>query len=212
MPLDQIRKLNDHAFLGLWRITESCEQLAAALVIMAPALPVPSFKNQKRKSEWLASRLLAYLLLQQFTPAYHALVSNEYGKPEFLFAPYRLSISHSGELAAVIISSKQDVGIDLELISSRIKPLGHKFLSDKELAGARGNPERLCIYWSAKETLYKMHSKKKLTFKEHLQVDQIPEEATGQVAARVIGEFSTEHFSLHFERIEAYILTYCLKK
>lgn len=210
MPLDQIKKLNEHSFLGLWQIAESPEQLTAALGIMAPALPVPPFLSRKRKTEWLASRLLAYTLLQRFTPDYHALGADDYGKPEFLSSPCRLSISHSGELAAVIISSKQNVGIDLELISPRIKTLGPKFLSTSELAGADGNPEKLCIYWSAKETLYKLYSKKKLVFKDHLQVEEIPQGPAGQLSARVVCETLDKRFCINYEIINNYILTYCI--
>jgi 4'-phosphopantetheinyl transferase len=210
MPLVQIRKLSTDARLGLWRITESPNQLAAALAILAPALPIPPFTSQKRQREWLASRLLAYTLLQQFTPAYHALISDEYGKPAFLSSPCRLSISHSGELAAVLISSKKEVGIDLELISPRIKTLGPRFLSAAELDGANGNPEKLCILWSAKETLYKLYSKRKLGFKEHLQVGEIPPGPAGQVSARVVCETLDQEFCITYEKINDYILTYCI--
>jgi 4'-phosphopantetheinyl transferase len=212
MPLYQLRQINAHTHLGIWQIQETPEKLSEALAVLAPALPVPPFASAKRQREWLASRLLAYTLLLKFTPAYHPLAYDPYGKPGFLTGPCRLSITHSGEWAAVIVSSTCEVGIDLELISSRIKDIAPKFLSSRELMGAGEDTEKLSILWSSKETLYKLYSRKKLIFKEHLQVEIGCLTTAGQVSARVVTPHFERLYNINYEKLNGYILTYCLDK
>jgi 4'-phosphopantetheinyl transferase len=210
MPLHLVRKVNDNAYLGLWQLQESPDQLFSALSILAPALPVPVFENTKRKREWLASRILAYTLLQKFTPAYHLLEYDSYGKPGFVSSPCQVSISHSGDWAAVLLSSKERVGIDLEHINLRIVALASRFLSEEEQQVAEKDPEKLSLFWSSKETLYKLYGRKRLIFKENLQILSNPQAEAGILLAQVITPSVRKTYQVFYEKLKDYILTYCL--
>jgi 4'-phosphopantetheinyl transferase len=210
MPLHLIRQVTDQAYLGLWHILESPEQLSSDLKKIAPSVPVASFKHPKRKQEWLASRLLAYSLLKKFTAGYHELVHDAYGRPGFTDSPYHISISHCGEWAAVLLSSVSAVGIDLEQVSSRIVALAPRFLSEEELKATNRDPEQICIYWSCKESLYKLYGRKQLIFKQHLRISTPGNMEKELLEGEVVLPGAAAKYTLHVQKINDYVLTYCL--
>ncbi|MFC5269519.1 4'-phosphopantetheinyl transferase family protein [Adhaeribacter terreus] len=210
MPLTDLREINDATFLGFWQITETTEELTLLFRKLRPQQEIPQFKSQQRQLEWLASRILAYLLLQDFTPEPFEISSNENGKPEFSGTTYEASISQSGGLVAVLLSDTFEVGIDIEIIREKILKIASKFLSDKELQQADQDLKKTCLYWSAKETLYKMYSRKKLLFKENLAVGPVPAVEKGVLQGEVLLHNFQRNFTVHFENFDNFMLTYCL--
>jgi 4'-phosphopantetheinyl transferase EntD len=210
VPLTDLREINDATFLGFWHITETVETLALLFKKLRPEQEIPVFKSELRQKEWLASRILAYLLLQDFTPEPHAISSNENGKPEFCGTPYRVSISQSGGMVAVLLSDCFEVGIDIEIIREKILKLAPKFLSDKDLLQAGQDLKKTCLYWSAKETLYKMYSRKKLLFKENLAVGPVSGAENGALEGAVLVPNFQKNFTVHFQNFDNFMLTYCL--
>jgi 4'-phosphopantetheinyl transferase len=209
MPLLFTRQLNEHTILGAWSITERADELLLALPSgISPELMLEQ-AHPRRQKEWLSSRVLVYSLLQQFTSDTPVLQRNEHGRPVFEQAPFHVSISHSLGLAAVIVSDKYEVGIDVELLSPKALRVADKFLSDNEKIYTCGEAEKTCLYWSAKETLYKMYSQRKLFFKENLLLQPDPE--TDNL---LLGRVQTDNFSklyqIHYEVLEQHILTYCI--
>lgn len=209
MPLLFSRQLNEHTILGAWSVTERADALLLAL---PPQVSVDEHLQQahpRRQKEWLASRVLVYSLLQQFTPDIPVLHRNEHGRPVFEQAPFHVSISHSPELAAVILSDKYEVGIDVELLSPKALRVANKFLSEDEKNYTCGEEEKTCLYWSAKETLYKMYSKRKLIFKENLLLQPHPESEN-----LLLGRVQTDNFSklyqIQHEVLQNHMLTYCI--
>lgn len=210
MPITEIRKLNDQTFMGFWQISESIPELLAQLKIQRPAKDIPAYKSEMRQKEWLASRILAYELLEKFTSKKFVLVSNEHGKPFFPETSLHVSISQSAELVTVLISSEFEVGIDIEKIKPKALKLAFKFLSEKELTFIQNDETKACLYWSAKETLFKMYSRKQLHFIENLNLGPVTEAKTGTVTGRVITPNFDRNYTVHFEIGTDFILTYCL--
>ena len=209
MPLLFSRQLNEHTILGAWSITERADELLPALPTgISPELMLEQ-AHPRRQKEWLASRVLVYSLLQQFTSDTPIVQRNTHGKPIFEQAPYYVSISHSPGLAAVILSSKYEVGIDVELLSPKALRVADKFLSEDEKNYTCGEADKTCLYWSAKETLYKMYSQRKLFFKENLLLQPDPETEN-----LLLGRVQTDNFSklyqLHYEVLQQHIRTYCI--
>ncbi|MER2996083.1 4'-phosphopantetheinyl transferase superfamily protein [Pontibacter populi] len=209
MPLLISRQLNEHTILGTWSITERTDELSLALPVgISPDLMLEQ-AHPRRQKEWLASRLLVYNLLQQFTSDMPVLQRNGHGKPVFEQAPYFVSISHSPELAAVIVSDKYEVGIDVELLSPKALRVAHKFLNEDEKNYTCGEADKTCLYWSAKETLYKMYSQRQLIFKENLLLQPDPETEN-----LLLGRVQTDNFSklyqVHHEVLQQHVLTYCI--
>ena len=210
MPLTDLRELNDHTYLGFWTITETIPELELLFQKLRPDQEKCVFKSEVRQKEWLASRILAYLLLQNFTPEKHLLSSNENGKPEFAGTNFHVSISQSGGQVAVILSDSFEVGIDIEILREKILKIAFKFLSAKELEFAGNNFEKICLYWSAKETLYKMYSRKQLLFIENLHVGSVNSIESGELEGTVSTEDFNRNYCVQYEKLGNFILTYCL--
>ena len=164
--------------------------------------------HPKRQREWLASRILVYELLQQFTPQPLPLQRDQNGKPYFDAPDLHVSITHSPHLAAVVLSDRYEVGIDIELVSPKALRVADKFLTEEEKQYTGGDEQLTCLYWSAKETLYKMYSRRQLVFKENLFVS--PAEAPNVLQGRVQMESFLKLYQIYHDTIENHVLTYSI--
>ncbi|PSR03487.1 MAG: hypothetical protein BRD50_05830 [Bacteroidetes bacterium SW_11_45_7] len=100
--------------------------------------------------------------------------------------PYSLSISHSKDIVAVIISRSEGVGIDVEYIHPKVQRVADKFMSDEEMKHIPENGDKtksLILHWSIKETLFKLYAEGELSFKEQLWVMDVPDGDRGRVNA-----------------------------
>ena len=211
MALLEIREINPVTYIGFWEITETREILQALLqAATGNQLPVPGFTSVTRQSQWLSSRLLAYTLLAKFTDAFIPLHTNSNGKPVFANDNYQISITHSRQLVAVILSEQKKVGIDIEIISPKVLRVADKFMAPTESTDAAGHIEKTLIYWSAKETLYKLYSKRQLIFKEHILIEPFRQKQPGTLNTRITTSDSEETYQVYYEKMNGYILTYCL--
>ena len=210
MPATEIRQLNEHTFIGFWPITESIAELQTLLKSQRPTKDLPAYKSEVRQKEWLASRILTYQLLEKFTFEKFVLCSNENGKPFFPETSLHISISQSAELVAVLISDIFEVGIDIEKIKPKALKLAFKFLSEQELTYVQNDETKACLYWSAKETLFKMYSRKQLHFIENLNLGPVSEAKSGTFTGRVVTSNFDRNYTVHFEIGADFILTYCL--
>lgn len=211
MPLSSIRKINNHTCLGFWEITESDTVLFSELQIVGPPnLEIPAYHNSGRQKQWLASRLLAYTILKEFTSDLLVIKADANGKPVFSNPAYHISISHTTDRAVVIISDKYEVGIDIENIHPKVLRVISKFLSDSELQQAGDEPENVMIYWCAKEALYKLYSKGQVLFKEHLFIKPFAAEKTTQLEGFIRTPDHQKKYWLPYEKHPGFIVTYCI--
>jgi len=208
MPLLLTRQLNPHTVLGIWQLTEPIAELQQLLPPYVDGSQLSEQVHVRRQREWLASRTLVYKLLQHFTKEPLLLRRNQDGKPYFAEEGYHVSISHSPYLAAVILSDKYKVGTDIELITPKALRVSGKFLSEAEKKNIKYDEKETCLYWSAKETLYKLYSRKKLIFKENLLIKPAAQPNALQ------GHVQTDNFSklyqISFETILNHVLTYSI--
>jgi 4'-phosphopantetheinyl transferase len=212
MALLNIRQINQATYLGFWEITEDTTLLRDTLrELTQNQLELPEFASLTRQKQWLSSRILVYTLLQQFTPDFIPLSSNPEGKPIFPDEVYQVSITHSHQLVGVILSGQFKVGIDIEFISPKVLRVADKFMALPEKEAAAGDLIKILIYWSAKETLYKLYSKKKLIFKDHLRINPftLQKAGIGTVNALVKTPETENTYIVYYETLNQYILTYC---
>ena len=208
MPLLFTQKIDNHTWLGIWKLQEPEAELYAALPPHADVNALAGKVHPKRRQEWLASRVLVYRLLQNFTAEPLLLARNEDGKPYFPEQPLHVSITHSPHLAAVILSDRYKVGIDIELVTPKALRVQDKFLTAEEKQHTASDETSTCLYWSAKETLYKLYSRKRLVLKENLLLSPAPEPNV------LLGRVQTENFSKLYQiqhaTILIHVLTYCI--
>ena len=159
MAVVNIREVYPGVSLGLWQMDESPEQL---FDLYPHLLPYRSsldnkYKNDGRKLEFLAIRALMYEMLR-VNGASKGLLShagdfthNGQGKP--LFRGYHVSISHTKGYAALILSKKSEVAVDIEYMSDRVERIASKFLRKDERADSL---DAKLVHWCAKETVFKL--------------------------------------------------------
>jgi 4'-phosphopantetheinyl transferase len=146
------REVSGTATLAVWRATETTAELERrAALSAADKETYLGVKLEKRRREWLAVRILLRLIAHQ---RHLAFLGN--GKP-VLFPSGHVSISHSGDLAGVVIA-QHPVGLDIQGIDERISRIATKFCNEQEfrfLPEGTLRLEHLTIIWSAKESVFK---------------------------------------------------------
>ena len=161
-----------HTFEGggiaIWHITESSEELYAQLATHRYDAPLADKKNESRRAEWLAVRLLVKELFgSECEVAYHST-----GRPYLKNGATHISISHTKGFAAVAYHHDAPIGMDIEYISSRVERIASRFTTQVEASYIDVHDEHArqmyhLINWSAKEALYKLFDSPSLAeFKE----------------------------------------------
>ncbi|TKC12324.1 4'-phosphopantetheinyl transferase superfamily protein [Pedobacter polaris] len=210
MPVVFNKKIDDDSVLSVWKIEETEEELLSGLQLKQHELDViASLSNGKRALHWLSTRLLLRTMLN--TEDYIDCQMDEHGKPYLVNSDSNISLSHSYDYAAVIISKGKQVGVDIELIKMKIKSIKHKFLSDVELAQKQigDNTNGLYVAWCAKEAIYKWHGKKGLEFKQHIHIKPFKLKDEGALQALVELPSGTKELTVnYFKTKDGYMLGY----
>lgn len=175
MPLLFQNYINSNTQLAVWKTEEEEDFFAKKVTIQQP------IHHPHKRLQHLAGRYLLSFLIPHFP--YNDLLVNERGKPYLSTGQYHFSISHCGDYAAVIISSENACGIDVELFSNKTGKVKNKFLSEEEQAYINGfekkdeslflHPKLYTLCWCAKEAVYKWWGKGKIDFKQNIIIRNI---------------------------------------
>lgn len=142
--------------IAFWQTDETADELyaMASNYIKADEKPVyQSFKNERRRREWLATRIL----VKEMLGYYPGIVYDELGAPMLADVGNNIyiSVSHTDGLVAVLLS-KWRAGIDIESVTKRVLRVKQKFLKPEEYNDAGENLLKLLyVQWCAKEAMYK---------------------------------------------------------
>lgn len=196
--------------LGVWKIEESSGELLSLLEQSAEYLPfLQRMRTEKRRREWLASRvLLKELAGQELLIAYH-----EDGAPYLPDSPFSISISHTDGFAAVQLQ-EQAVGVDIEYRSNRVIKIRSRFMSPEEYASidADHEAEHLLIYWCAKEALFKLIRQQDVDFIKHLHVEPFAYSPSGEIKVLETRTSERRSFTLNYEVFPDYVLVYSISR
>lgn len=165
MALFYQHNINENTKLGIWHIGES----EAFFLKKVPLKKDVSHPH--KRLQHLAGRYLLPVLFSDFP--LEEIVIADTRKPFLENEKYHFSISHCGDFAAAIVSSKSRVGVDIEMMTPKISRISHKFLSsgDRHFADASWTPVKFqTIIWSSKESIFKWYSLGEVDFKEHMQL------------------------------------------
>ncbi len=166
-----------------------------------------SFPGTVISSKFLAGRLKIKQLQQKLktdllkTLGLNDLIAtDEAGKP-FLTDGRYISISHSGERVALVVSNRP-VGVDIQLFSPKILQVQAKFINKEDFFHPEMDmQEQLHFLWTAKEALYKALGKKGISLKQDIIIKHISSDlktAKGQIKNRT--------FNLFFLKRERYYI------
>ncbi len=191
----------------VWHSTEPlAELLENARLSVSEHAKWSTFLSNARKREWLTVRNAIQLLLPGNSA--EAIQYDENGKPKL--ADKSISISHSNDFIAVMVSEKGNIGIDIEEIGTRIERLSQKFLSqnEKQYGYSSKHIEKLHVMWGAKEVLFKIHSIGNLIFITDLLVHPFIYTGSGVVQASILKKGFEKDYSVNYLQMNDYMLVW----
>ena len=196
--------------LGVWEITEDYDSLYSMVnLATVEKAKLESFRNISRKLEWLSVRALAKNMLGNDT----RIIYNADNKPFVKGFTHNISISHSNNLTAVLLSPDKLVGIDLEYMSGKIGKVADKFINSREVITEDPKliKNHLYLHWCAKEAMYKICDKQDINFRDGLTVHPFGPEEQGFMKGSVTNESGQENFELEYLLHDNYALVWCCK-
>jgi 4'-phosphopantetheinyl transferase len=197
--------------LGVWEITEDYDSLYGMVdLATVEKVKLDSFKNISRKVEWLSVRALVKNMMGKDT---RILYSAE-NKPFVRGNTHNISISHSNNLTAVLISSDKRVGIDLEYMSGKISKVADKFINERERITTRPEMKKyhLYLHWCAKEAMYKICDKQDINFRDGLTIAPFDPDEHGFMKGHVMNGNGEEDLELEYLQHDNYALVWCVKE
>ena len=194
------------SLIGLWEISEAEEEL---IDLADQAIP-SELRNPTRRRQWVASRALLRELTLELGLKPSELIKNEHGSPSFKDQHCQVSISHSGNYAAVALNPQQRIGVDVEQVTPRIKKIREKFINDTEVLHLKNDEdlENMYLIWSAKEALFKYHPEPNFDFRSELWIDELESD---HLKARIIRNELEESMHVPFHWQEDYVLAWTEK-
>lgn len=170
MPLFYQHNIDEYTRLAIWRIEED-------EAFFLEKVPVKrEVSHPYKRLQHLAGRYLLPLLFADFPLEEIEIADTR--KPFLPDEKYHFSISHCGNYAAAIASSRRRVGVDIELETPRMHDISRKFLSDAERLFLSDwehltqlHLQLTTVLWSAKESIYKWHGEGQMDFKRHMYLN-----------------------------------------
>lgn len=191
--------------LYLWHIQESEEELLSLLPNRnAIAAEVSNYKSEKRRKEWLATRVLFY---RNEAPV-AAISYKPSGCPFLLKARHsQISISHSRQYVCILLSYKP-ASVDIEGFSPKAFLLRDRFARKTELRHPTDIDQEhwATMLWSAKEAVYKLSGKPELRFKDEIILSQTAE---GKHLLKAVHPDGIFNYSVRFTFFPNFVLTLC---
>jgi 4'-phosphopantetheinyl transferase EntD len=200
--------INLNTQIAVWKINESESELAKDLELSKEALTRLSQRRSiSHRKGYLAIRKL--LRSHDIDPLIHKYDKN--GAP-YLADGRHLSISHTKDVAAIVISS-QPVGIDLEYFHEKIVRIAPRFLHPKESSDLKKNKDihYLSQIWTAKEALYKAFRKPGLNFSKQILIDELEDNSKEGIGS-IIYRNSIKKYKLHFRYFDGFCLSLATTK
>lgn len=189
--------------IGFWEISETTVQLMDLLQPKAAELEgYLQFRNELRKREWLAARLL----LKQMTGSGSYIKYDSEGKPLLEGSAGHISISHSSNCVVIFYHPQHQPGIDIELVSRNVERAARKFLSPAELSdctlnGLLSNKD-LMLRWCAKEAVFKMVPYSNIDFATQIHCEAVPMNSIrGEFIATFINNEARQCIRLHYRLV-----------
>ena len=202
--------LNESSILGVWKIEEDINTILKLVELDADdRKKYKVFASTSRRLEFLSVRALLAELLGKDA----RIVYNKNNKPFLKDGSRFISISHSHKLTAILCSTTEKVGIDLEYMSSNIGAFAFKFINRKEKITR--DPEirkyHLYLHWCAKEALYKICDKEGISIKQNLTIMPFEVKDSGEIKGAVHTRKINESFDLFYSRYDNYAIVWTKK-
>ena len=161
-----------------------------------------------KKSNILREQFLATRKILSLENSNYIITYDPNGKP-ILNSKFNISISHSNKIAALVVSNKKIIGLDVQFKESKILNIQNKFLNKFEKLNIGGDPsiDILTMIWTSKESIYKAIGLKGVSFSENIQIEKFTEkDEIGK--GHYINGIEKVKFDLKFFYLDEYIVCY----
>jgi len=158
-------------------------------------------KANHMKRQFLASRKLIGLISPDLKVSYKEDIP-------ILSDNRNISISHSGQIVAILISKDIGIGVDVERITEKVNSIKSKFLNQQEInyLTSAEDTRNLTRAWTAKEAIYKAVRKDGISFSENILLEEFNNEAKSGIG-KFISSNQERTFKLYFYDLDDYCLT-----
>jgi phosphopantetheinyl transferase len=196
MPLFYQQNINESTRFAIWEINEDEDFFNLNIPLHR------EITHPHKKLQHLAGRYLLPFLFPDFPN--HEIEIAITRKPFLPNEQYHFSISHCSKYAAALVSSTKRVGIDVELITTRLYKIKHKFLHPDELRFVNSQLldqqlNLLSILWSAKEAVYKWYGAGEVDFSEMIRTFPFQLQQEGEIQAAFIKNSFQQKLILHYQ-------------
>ena len=210
MPLYKTITVSKTIQVSIWKVTEPEAILAEGIVLTEYCQNrLLEMKSEMHRRAFLSIRHLLKLASYEDKD----LVYNEFGKPHLKDGKH-ISITHSHNFTAIIVSSVKEVGIDIEKQRDKILRIAHKFTPVQEyssLANSDAIIRKLTVVWGSKESLYKIYGQHGLSFLNHINVKDFGLE-DNKTTAEILYEGKKSDYEITFLEFEGFTCVYALKE
>lgn len=202
--------LNEYTILGVWKIDEDVNTLMKfAILDTEDKKKYRVFTSTSRKLEFLSVRAL----LSELIGKEARIVYNKNNKPFLKDGSRFISISHSQKLTAILLSTNEKVGIDLEYMGTNIGTIALKFINRKEKITKEPENRKyhLYLHWCAKEALYKICDKEGINMRKDITIEPFDVKESGEMKGHVHTKRINDSFNLFYTRYNNYAIVWTKK-
>jgi phosphopantetheinyl transferase len=208
MPLYKTITVEPGIKAYIWRVTESEEELSAAVVLQPKTLlRISGMKSQLHRRAFLSIRHLLEKAGYNDKDLYY----DKAGKPHLKDGGF-ISISHSHQYTGIIVSSGTEVGIDIEKQREKILRIAHKFTPIEEyrtIANTEALIRKLTLVWGAKESLYKIYATKGLSFLHHINIMDFSM-SDSKTTGEILYKGKTSNYDISFIEFDSFSCVYAI--
>ena len=161
-----------------------------------------------KKSNLLKEQFLAIRKILALENSDYIITYDLDGKPS-LNSEFNISISHSHEIAALVICNNRKTGLDVQLKESKILNIQNKFLNKFEKLNIGSDPsiDILTMIWTSKESIYKAIGLKGISFSENIKIDKFTVKDKTGIGYYTNGTEKVK-FDLQFFYVDEYTICY----
>ena len=208
MALYLRKKLDNKAEIAVWQVTETEDELRNLVSVPTDELEeISLYRNESHRKQKLAVRALLNEVFEDKMYLNH----HDNGKPYLENSVTNISITHTENYVAIIISDDDELGIDIESLDRDFSAVEQKALSEDEIDDLEKEKrnEQLAIYWCAKEAIFKRMSQNRVVFAEQIEVEKFNLRKEGELEATFIHKDEHEEdFELEYMIFDRHVLVW----
>lgn len=213
MPLVFQAEAYDNTSVLVWQRTEQMSFFVEGSDTLASYQEILDGPQEQRSMNGLVLRYLLQRLLGPNHPFIYQ--KDEFGKPFLQNDSRYISVSHSKNVVAVVLSDVP-VGIDVQFFTPKMDKVAPKFVNEAELAYLEDHDRTTYhhVLWGAKESMYKADGKRGLDFRQNLHILPFSYDRQASCVGKIVKINSTRTFSIHYKQLlldENFMLVYSIE-